>query len=108
MNAPDQAATRQALQTQDIASLMQALGQQAKTASAPMARAPAAIKNRALLNLAALLRQNLAALQAANQRDLDRAAAAGLAGPLLDRLKLGAKDLETVAIGCEQLAPCPT
>ena len=107
MNAPDQAATRQALQTQDIASLMQALGQQAKTASAPMARAPAAIKNRALLNLAALLRQNLAALQAANQRDLDRAAAAGLAGPLLDRLKLGANDLETVAIGCEQLAAMP-
>ena len=51
-----------------------------------------------------MLRQNLASLQAANQRDLDRAAAAGLAGPLLDRLKLGAKDLETVAIGCEQLA----
>ena len=104
MNAPDHAATRQALQTPDIAGLMQALGQQAKVASAHMARAQAAIKNRALLTLAALLRQNLASLQAANQRDLDRAAAAGLAGPLLDRLKLGAKDLETVAIGCEQLA----
>ena len=104
MNAPDHAASRQALQTQDVASLMQSLGQKAKTASAPMARAQAAIKNRALTGLAALLRQNLAALQAANQRDLDRAAAAGLAGPLLDRLKLGAKDLETVAIGCEQLA----
>ena len=107
MNAPDQAATRQALQTQDIASLMQALGQQAKTASAPMARAQAAIKNRALTGLAALLRQNLAALQTANQLDLDRATAAGLAGPLLDRLILGAKDLETVAIGCEQLAAMP-
>ncbi len=105
MNAPDQVATRQALQTQDIASLMQALGQQAKAASAPMARAQAAIKNRALLTLAALLRQNLAALQTANQLDLDRAA--GLAGPLLDRLQLGVKDLETVAIGCEQLAAMP-
>jgi len=57
--------------------------------------------------LAKLLRQNVAALQSANQRDLDRAAAAGLAGPLLDRLKLGAKDLETVALGCEQLASMP-
>ena len=54
-----------------------------------------------------MLRQNLAALQSANQRDLDRAAAAGLAGPLLDRLRLGARDLETVALGCEQLAAMP-
>ena len=91
----------------NIAEYMQTLGLQAKTASAHMARAPAAIKNRALLGLAALLRQNLATLQAANQHDLDRAAAAGLAGPLLDRLKLSPKDIETVALGCEQLAAMP-
>ena len=91
----------------DIADYMQTLGLQAKTASAQMARAPAAIKNRALRVLAALLRKNAPVLQAANQRDLDRAAAAGLVGPLLDRLKLGAKDLETVALGCEQLAAMP-
>jgi glutamate-5-semialdehyde dehydrogenase len=105
MNAPEfpNALVRQG----DIADLMNALGLKAKVASAQMARSPAAIKNRALTGLAALLRQNLAPLQAANQRDIDRASAAGLAGPLLDRLKLGAKDLETVAIGCEQLAAMP-
>ncbi|WP_309678297.1 glutamate-5-semialdehyde dehydrogenase [Polaromonas sp.] len=86
---------------------MTGLGFKAKTASAQMARAQAAIKNRALRGLASLLRQNLAPLQAANQRDLDRASAAGLAGPLLDRLRLGPKDLETVALGCEQLAAMP-
>ena len=91
----------------ELATLMQTLGLQAKTASALMARAPAAIKNRALKALAVLLRQNVAQLQSANQRDLHRAAAAGLAGPLLDRLKLGAKDIETVALGCEQLAAMP-
>jgi glutamate-5-semialdehyde dehydrogenase len=91
----------------ELLNLMQTMGSKAKTASALMARAPAAIKNRALLGLAALLRQSVPVLQAANQRDLDRAAAAGLAGPLLDRLKLGAKDLETVALGCEQLAAMP-
>ena len=91
----------------NIAEYMQTLGLQAKTASAQMARAPAAIKNRALTGLAGLLRENLAGLQAANQRDLERASGAGLAGPLLDRLKLGAKDLETVALGCEQLAAMP-
>ncbi|MGA8786086.1 MAG: glutamate-5-semialdehyde dehydrogenase, partial [Polaromonas sp.] len=33
--------------------------------------------------------------------------AAGLAGPLFDRLKLSLKDIETVALGCEQLAAMP-
>ncbi|MBG6073250.1 glutamate-5-semialdehyde dehydrogenase [Polaromonas sp. CG_9.7] len=91
----------------ELLNLMQAMGSKAKMASAQVARAPAAIKNRALLGLAKLLRQNLAELKSANQRDLDRAAAGGLAGPLLDRLKLGVKDLETVALGCEQLAAMP-
>ena len=91
----------------ELLNLMQTMGFKAKTVSSQVARAPAAIKNRALLGLAVLLRQNLPTLQAANQRDLDRAGAAGLAGPLLDRLKLGAKDVETVALGCEQLAAMP-
>ena len=88
----------------EISNLMHTLGSKAKAASAQVARAPAAIKNRALTGLAGLLRSNLAALQAANQRDLDRASAAGLAGPLFERLRLSPKDLETVALGCEQLA----
>ncbi len=91
----------------DIALSMQQLGQQAKTASALMARAPAAIKNKALLALAALLRQELAPLQAANAQDLERARAAGLDGPMLDRLKLTPAVLETCAQGCEQLAAMP-
>nr|WP_229676179.1 glutamate-5-semialdehyde dehydrogenase [Polaromonas eurypsychrophila] len=86
---------------------MQTLGSQAKTASALMARAPSAIKNKALAGLAALLRSQIAPLQAANTLDLQRATAAGLAGPMLDRLKLEAKTLETVALGCEQLAAMP-
>lgn len=72
-----------------------------------MARASAATKNRALSALAGLLRSQITPLQAANALDLQRAAAAGLAGPLLDRLKLDAKTLETVALGCEQLAAMP-
>ncbi len=88
----------------DLARLMQALGSQAKAASALMAKAPAALKNQALVQLAVLLRETFAALQTANQRDLSRSAAGGLSGPMLDRLKLSADDLETVAVGCEQLA----
>ena len=92
---------------QTITDLMQGMGHKAKAASAQMARAQAATKNAALLSLAALLRQNTAQLATANQQDLTRAASTGLAGPMLDRLNLTAKDIETVAIGCEQLAAMP-
>ncbi len=92
---------------QTITNLMLAMGAKAKAASTQMARAQAAIKNRALLSLAGLLRQNTAQLAAANQQDLARATNTGLAGPMLDRLKLTAKDIATVAIGCEQLAAMP-
>jgi len=92
---------------QNITDLMQTMGAKAKAASTQVARAQTAAKNATLLILAALLRQNTAALAAANQQDLDRAASTGLAGPMLDRLKLSAKDIETVAIGCEQLAAMP-
>ncbi len=84
--------------------LMNTLGQQAKAASALMAKAPAAVKLRALRGLAALLRVNIEPLQAENAKDLARARAAGLAEPMVDRLKLTPKVIETCAEGCEQLA----
>ena len=105
MNAPD--LTLSLAQPSVISQLMDSLGLKAKMAATEMARAPAAIKNTALLELAGLLRLNVAALQIANQRDLDRASQNGLAAPLLDRLKLSAKDIATVALGCEQLAAMP-
>lgn len=83
---------------------MNVMGLQAKEASVRVARASSAIKNRALLVLSKLLRNNLAVLETANRLDLERAAAGGLSGPMLDRLKLTPKIIETVAIGCEQLA----
>ena len=88
----------------NIAEYTQTLGLQAKAASALMARAPAAIKNKALLALARRLRDSGAALAEANALDLERARAAGLAEPMVDRLKLTPKVLETCALGCEQLA----
>ncbi len=109
MNAPDLSNALAATSKvgSELPRLMASLGLKAKSASAQIARASAAIKNRALLGLAALLRENVVLLQAANQRDLERAAVAGLALPLLDRLKLSRKDIETVATGCEQLAAMP-
>ena len=91
----------------DIAEYTHTLGSQAKTASALMARAPAAIKNKALRALAQLLRDNVQPLQHDNARDLERAVAAGLDAPMVDRLKLTPKVIETCAQGCEQLAAMP-
>jgi glutamate-5-semialdehyde dehydrogenase len=86
---------------------MQTLGQQAKVASALMAKASTASKNKALKRLAALLRESTAALQIDNAKDLTRAASAGLSAPMVDRLRLTPKGLETCAEGCEQLAAMP-
>jgi glutamate-5-semialdehyde dehydrogenase len=91
----------------NVAEHMQALGLQAKTASAQMAKASAAVKNTALRKLAALLRENTDALQIENAKDIARATAAGLDAPMVDRLKLTPKVLETCAQGCEQLAAMP-
>ena len=88
----------------NITDYTQTLGLQAKQASAPMAKAPAAIKNAVLRKLAELLRANVEGLQADNAKDIARAEAAGLAAPMVDRLKLTPKVIETCAQGCEQLA----
>ena len=84
--------------------LMNTLGAQAKAASSLMAKASAATKRHALTSLATLLRANVDGLQVENAKDLDRARAAGLAEPMVDRLKLTPSVIETCAQGCEQLA----
>ena len=93
--------------TENVVELLKTLGKQAKTASAGVSVASTAIKNIALLRLAALLRANVAALQADNAKDIARAVKAGLSEPMVDRLKLTPKVLETCALGCEQLAAMP-
>ncbi len=91
----------------NITELMHTLGAQARQASAVMAAAPARARADALRALASRLRAQSPALQAANAPDVQRARDAGLAAPLVDRLKLDAKAIETCALGCEQLAAMP-
>lgn len=91
----------------NITEHMHSLGLAAREASARMAAASAAEKSNALRALAALLRENVQPLQAENAKDLERATAAGLAPPMVDRLKLTPRILETLAVGCEQLATMP-
>ena len=91
----------------DIPAYMAHVGVAARAAATAMAAASTAAKNEALRRLAARLRADVEPLQQANATDLEAARANGLAGPLLDRLKLTPQIIETVAEGCEQIAAMP-
>ena len=91
----------------DLATTVAHVGAAARAASQQMARASTAAKNAALMGLARRLRAEPALLQAANQRDIAAAEAAGLAAPMVDRLRLSDRVIETVAEGCEQIAAMP-
>jgi glutamate-5-semialdehyde dehydrogenase len=91
----------------DLQATVAHMGAAARAASTRMAAASTAAKNTALLALARLLRTHTRELDAANALDVQAARTAGLAAPLVDRLKLDARTLETVATGCEQIAAMP-
>ena len=91
----------------DLQAAIAHMGAAARAASAGLAASPVAARNAALRALARRLRDGAATLSAANRRDVEAATAAGLDAPLVDRLKLDAKAIETVALGCEQIAAMP-
>jgi glutamate-5-semialdehyde dehydrogenase len=88
----------------DIPAYMAHLGAAARAAATAMAAAGSASKDAALRALARRLREALQALAQANAVDVQAAQARGLAAPLVDRLRLTPRVVETVAQGCEQLA----
>ena len=91
----------------ELGHYMAGVGQAARAASAALASASTAAKNAALLALARRIREQRAALQAANREDVAAAQAAGLASPMVDRLKLSDSVIEQMAEGCEQVAALP-
>jgi glutamate-5-semialdehyde dehydrogenase len=91
----------------DLQATVAHMGTLARAASRSLAAAPLAARDRALRELAQRLRESGRTLAEANGRDLDAARAAGLAEPLVDRLRLDAAAIETVARGCEQIAAMP-
>ena len=93
-----------AMTSADLQATVAHMGMLARAASRALAASPVAARNAALRALARRLRENEAALHEANAGDLAAARDAGLAAPLVDRLKLDAAALETVAVGCEQIA----
>jgi len=88
----------------ELAPYMAGVGRAARAASGLLAAAPTAAKNAALLALARRLRESRAALLAANAIDVEAAQAAGLAASMVDRLRLGDREIDQMALGAEQIA----
>jgi glutamate-5-semialdehyde dehydrogenase len=88
----------------ELAPYMAGVGRAARAASGLLAAASTAAKNAALLALARRLRESRAALLAANAIDVEAAQAGGLAASMVDRLRLGDREIDQMAVGAEQIA----
>lgn len=84
--------------------LVQAKAQAAKQSAAKLAVTSTAVKNAALLAMAAALEAQQAEILAANERDMTAAAAKGMKSSMLDRLKLTAERISGMAEGLRQVA----
>lgn len=84
--------------------LVQAKAQAAKQAAAKLAVTSTAVKNAALLAMAAALEAQQSEILAANKRDMTAAEAKGMKSSMLDRLKLTAERISGMADGLRQVA----
>ena len=89
------------------AELIARLAAAGRTAQRLLAGLDSASKAAALRAAAAALRGAEAAVLAANARDMTAAAAAGLSGAMLDRLKLDPPRVEAIAKALDQIAALP-
>ncbi len=91
----------------DVGAYMRGVGVAARVAAREIARADTRSKNAALSAIAGNLRRDAAKLLAANAEDIAAAVAAGHDAAFVDRLTLGARGVESMAIGLEQIAALP-
>lgn len=84
--------------------LVKAKAQAAKQAAAKLAVTSTAVKNAALLAMAAALEAQQSEILAANELDMTAAAAKGMKSSMLDRLKLTAERISGMADGLRQVA----
>lgn len=84
--------------------LVKAKAQAAKQAAAKLAVTSTAVKNAALLAMAAALEAKQSEILAANERDMTAATAKGMKSSMLDRLKLTAERISGMADGLRQVA----
>ncbi|MGO9038402.1 MAG: glutamate-5-semialdehyde dehydrogenase [Steroidobacteraceae bacterium] len=90
-----------------VAEVMRPIGREARAAALRLELASSDQKNRALKAAATALRAGSRTILAANELDMREAAAHGAAGAMLDRLRLDAKRVESMAQGLESIERLP-
>lgn len=83
------------------------IGEKAKIAARKLRATSGQNKAKALLAIATSLDTNRANLKEENQKDLDAAIANGLSAPMVDRLRLNDKAINTMIEGLKQIAAMP-
>ncbi len=96
--------TQEPTQPDDIATMMETMGRRARDAASELAHATTHTKNLALHAATKALRSDKKTLLEANERDLELAYEKGLSEPMLDRLTLDEKRIESMAVGLETIA----
>jgi glutamate-5-semialdehyde dehydrogenase len=91
----------------NIPTYVNTLGRQAREAGSLLAPASTTIKNRALVNIAGLLREKQELILEANAKDIEAARARNLSGSLTDRLTLTPERLQDLAASVEEIAALP-
>ena len=92
---------------QDTATLMAAIGANARAAAAVLGETDTATKNAALTAAATALRDTTDAILEANARDMAEAEGRALPPAMLDRLRLDAARVAAIAAGVEAVAGLP-
>jgi len=91
-------------QTENIATLMQDIGEKAKQAARVLSSATTDAKNAALTKSAESLRRRQNEILSENAKDMEQGEDKGLSGPMLDRLALNEDRIEAMAKGLEDIA----
>ncbi|MBI1408186.1 MAG: glutamate-5-semialdehyde dehydrogenase [Caulobacter sp.] len=92
---------------QTLRGRMLAMGRAAREGARALRLAAPEQRTRAITAMAAAIRAGAADIQTANDRDLTAARAAGVSGPMLDRLMLDAGRIEDLARAIETVAAIP-
>jgi glutamate-5-semialdehyde dehydrogenase len=88
----------------DPAALILGMATRARVASTILARTASAAKSTALIAAAEAIRADAALILAANAQDIAAAENAGMSASMLDRLKIDAASLESIANGVDAVA----
>jgi glutamate-5-semialdehyde dehydrogenase len=92
---------------QTLLGRMQAMGRAAREGARALRLASASQRTTAISAMAAAIRDQASTILAANAEDLTAARAAGVSGPMLDRLMLDDGRVEALAVAIETVAAIP-